>query len=532
MFKHRLSVIGLMDDVFKSWERRPLLYIAVIVAVMIASILHPPQPAMSQEKPFQGQTVSVLVFSGGRNGGISGPLYHWRDKWEQMTGAKLQIAEFPFGQLHEKMFLDLITGAGKFDIFMICASEMGELVTGDYIVPIDLYYDDPRFPQWPKDAPPACQVLHQWGNQWYGVLNDLDGQVLYYRKDILSNKKYMAQFADQYGYAPPIPPTTMEQLYDLSEFFNNWDWNGDGDLDSGIALPLKVGGQSAGNFMAISAPFVVLPGQKVDNVHNTYWFDFKSMKSIINEPGHLRALEFMIKLARTGPDAQVGWDLGEAWDYFLRGKAVFTHSWGDVGSLAQDPKRSKIKGKLGVSSIPGTMQTYDREQNRFIDFKEPHFVGNTTGCSWHGVISKLSKHPEAAYHLLAFHATKKISQWNARLGWTGVDIGRTNQLLKPWGPQTIEDYVTEGDWHPDDIVQYVTAYKNNFNATTMFPYLRIPGAPRYFNALDIHLSEAISGIISPQEAMDRTAQDFEEITDQLGRMDQLRYYRQAMNYDP
>ncbi|MCX6091048.1 MAG: hypothetical protein NTX88_11895 [Candidatus Atribacteria bacterium] len=48
----------------------------------------------------------------------------------------------------------------------------------------------------------------------------------------------------------------------------------------------------------------------------------------------MKALEFQLKLQKTGPDAQV------VWDYFLRAKAIYCFSGGDVGSLVSDESRS------------------------------------------------------------------------------------------------------------------------------------------------------------------------------------------------
>ncbi len=77
-------------------------------------------------------------------------------------------------------------------------------------------------------------------------------------------------------------------------------------------------------------------------------------------------MEFLYKLFKTGPDAQISWDLGTAWDYFLRGDAIFTYSWGDVGSLVQDESRSKIKGKMGAAVLPGSYEVYDRCKGEFV----------------------------------------------------------------------------------------------------------------------------------------------------------------------
>lgn len=56
--------------------------------------------AASGEKPFEGITITVTVNQGGPKGGISGPLYEWRDAWEQITGAKLNIVEIPYAEHH------------------------------------------------------------------------------------------------------------------------------------------------------------------------------------------------------------------------------------------------------------------------------------------------------------------------------------------------------------------------------------------------------------------------------------------------
>src|SRR3546814_10910443 len=74
-------------------------------------------------------------------------------------------------------------------------------------------------------------------------------------------------------------------------------------------------------------------------------------------------LEFLQELHKTGPAAQVGWSLGEAWDYFLRGKSVFVYSWGDVGALVQDTSRSKIQGRMGASILLVSNEYWDFERS-------------------------------------------------------------------------------------------------------------------------------------------------------------------------
>jgi multiple sugar transport system substrate-binding protein len=376
--------------------------------------------------------------------------------------------------------------------------------------------------------PPSLRTLYTWGGKQTGVLNDADGQVLYYRRDILTSPKWQADYKKATGKSWNVPPKTWQEVLDISKFFNgkNWDAN-DKDPDSGMALHLQVGQQGHYHFQSLSAAFDVLPGPP--SIKNAYWFDPDTMKTIINSPGKVRALEFLQELYKTGPKAAINWGLGETWDWFLRGKSVFVFSWGDVGGLAEDTTRSKIKGKLGASILPGSNDVYDEAAKKWVKLAQPNVVGNTTGGSWHGVISKFSKNPEAVYSFLALLATKSSSMWHAYRGWDGVDPGYKYQFLKPQGDADVKDYVSQG-WDANDVKDYTKAYYDNFFAKTFLPYLRIPGTFEYWTALDQNLSAAMSGKKTAQQALDDTAKTFEEVTDRLGRDTQKKLFQEAIGY--
>jgi len=484
------------------------------------------------EKPFDGAEITVTVNNSGPKGGISGPLYTFRPIWEELTGGKLNIVELPFGEHYTKMMLDLKNGTGQYDAFMVGAFWYGDIAEGNYGFPINDLMDSGEYPKWTlDDMPPSLQALHVWGDDIYGTLNDADGQVLYYRKDVLTDANWNSQFKAEYGYDIPVPPQTWQQVLQISEFFNgkNWDDN-DADPDSGTVLHLKVGEQGHYHFQSLSASFVLNPGDSVTQYDNVYWFDPTDMTPLINSPGHVAALEFLQELHKTGPAAQVGWSLGEAWDYFLRGKSVFVFSWGDVGSLVQDEERSSIKGRLGSSILPIAEQYWDLETGAWVDAEAGRTVGNTTGGSWHGVVSAYSDNPEATYSLLALMAIKPVSMWNASYGWTGVDPGYSYQFLEPLGQAKVEDYVA-ADWNADDVVDYTQAYYDTFYAPVMMPYLRIPGTFEYWDILDKNLSATMAGEFEAKQALDATAAAWEEVTDRLDRAEQLRLYQDAIGYD-
>ena len=102
-------------------------------------------------------------------------------------------------------------------------------------------------------------------------------------------------------------------------------------------------------------------------------------------------------------------------------------------------------------------------------------------------------------------------------------------MLEPQGEATLEEYLDAG-WNEDDVKDYLNAYYQNFNAATMLTYLRIQGAPEYWDIMDKNLSAAMSGTMSAQEALDATAAAWEQITDRLGREQQLEAYQAAIGY--
>lgn len=483
------------------------------------------------KQPFKGQKIAITVNNSGPKGGISGPLYRLRPAWEELTGAKLDIVEMPLAEQLSKTMLDLRLGGGQYDGFIEGAWYMGEYVTPNYIIPVDRYIADKGFPQWdPKWMPPALRDIHTWQGKWYAVQNDSDGQVLYWRNDILSSRKWQDAYRKETGKKMPFPIKTWEDVIAIARFFNGKNWDaGDSKPDSGIVMHYKVNEQGMFHYMSLSAPFVVIGGKDVNRGRNNYWFDPKDMEPLINQPGHVRALEKLVELSKYGPRAQASWDLGTAWDWFLRGKSIFVFSWGDVGSLVQDVSRSKIKGKLGAAVIPGSNDVYDMNSNKWVKMRKPNIVGNTTGGSWQGVISAKSSNPEAVYSLYALMATEPVSKWNVNRGWTGVDPGVTIHFLPPRGTATLEGYLKEG-WNESDLKFYLDAYYNNFYAKTRLPYLRINGTEEYWRALDRNLSETMIGRMNAREALDRTASEWDEITNRRGRAQQLKQYQQSVGY--
>jgi len=514
-----LALIAALGPVVMAQDAKPKREPYKPATVSLGDIVPPvtAPPCKPGRCPFVGQTVTMLIVKE-NNGGALGEL---KNEFEAATGATLNLVQFTHQELFPNFISDLTNRTGKYDAAYAGAWWLGELVAGDFIIPYDKFYGDPRFPKWQiEDVLPAPRSLLSYGGKKYMVANDHDGQVMYYRRDLFADAQHQAAFRQKYGYALEVPQT-WARFRDTAEYFNGRDLNGDGVPDHGLSMHLKVGAQGMFHFMSFSAPFVIGPENPT-----MYWFDAQTMKPLIESPGHVRALSALVDLVQFGPKDMLNWDLGQSWDHFLGGRAALTFTWGDLGALAQE-KGSKVKGRIGSAALPGTGEYYSVVQQRWIKTTQANRVGNTTGGSWAGVISKQSKAPAATYYLLALMATKGKSQTYAVRGWDGIDPGRTYHFLPPDGSGHIQTYLDAG-WNEVDVRDYLHAYFENFSNKLQFPYLRIPGAFSYWQALDVHLAEAAAGQLSPAAALQATAIDFEEITLRLGRDRQRRAYRASL----
>ncbi|NDJ62825.1 MAG: extracellular solute-binding protein [Chloroflexi bacterium] len=498
---------------------------------------------------FEGQTLTVAVQQAGVRGGISGPYYYWRPAFEAITGATLEIVEIPSSDLFSTTATDFLTGLNTYDVINVGAWYYGDYIPNGWIVPTDCYWDDAAaegcdysdfsipMPAWdPADVAAPLAALHQWEGRWYGVLNDGDAQMLYFRRDILEDPEWQATYEAETGEPMPYPMETWQDLLDITTFFNDRDWNGDGDEDDGISLHLAAGGQGMFHFMSLSAPFTITPADgdappAVSTTDNIYWFDPDTMEPLINSPGHVQALEFLQALAATGSEAQFGWELAEAWDNFLNDNAVATFSWGDVISLSQDPSRSVITGNLGGARIPCSSVWYDRATDSVIeDAENPNCVGNTTGGSWHPVLSAFSDTPDLGYYLMAMHAVPSINFWNVTYGWTGVDPSSLSHLFPPRGTATIEDYADAG-FDASDAEQGITGYGENLFSHPIYQtYLRIPGTIEFWDILDVRLNQVMTNQATAQEGLDLIAEEWAAINEDFGVDAQLELYQAAIGY--
>jgi multiple sugar transport system substrate-binding protein len=517
------GALGLSTSLPLTWAQRALAADSSLLdsapEAPYESPITPERVAYLKTKPYQGVTINMMVIQATVGDAVKAHAKHWQEQ----TGATVNVAAVPIETLHQQIFTDLSTGLARYDIYQTGAWFYGDYFVPEtpYIISIDEMLKDRKFPYWQtSEVLPAIENLYTWKGKWYGVLFDADAQCLYYRKDVLADADNQKKFKAKYDYDLPAPPKTMKEMHDIADFFTGWDWNGDGKPDWGIALHAKVNEQGFFHFLTVAAPYVVSKDNK------NFWFDPDTMKPLIASEGHLQALEDYVKFMNNGPREMLSWTLGQGWNLFLAGNSVMEPTWGDLPTLAQDPKTSKVQGLIGAAKIPGTTRSYDPIKETWQDY-ELNQVGNVNGGSWHGVISAASKNQAAAYDFLAFMANRKNEFFDVTHGWTGVQPGVRYAFLPPHGTATIEQFKAQG-WNADDVTAYTNAYYENLANPLQQTYLRIPGAAEYWHELDVRVSAVLGGQMKPADALKEIADSWEKITQRYGEDEQKKLYRASM----
>ena len=470
-------------------------------------------------KPYKGVTINVLVLKATVGDGVKYHVPHWQEE----TGGKINVAEVPIETLHQQIFQDLSTGLGRYDAYMTGAWFYGDFFVGKepYVVPLEDFIKDPKHGYWvPADQIPSMRTLYTWEGRQYGALFDADCQILYYREDAFTKPENQQKFKAKYGYDLPVPPKTMDQMHDVADFFTGWDWNGDGQPDYGISLHAKVNEQGFFHFLTLAAPYVISPENK------SFWFNPDTMEPYINSEGHLKALEDYAKFVKNGPRAMLQWTLSQGWNLFLAGHSAMEPTWGDLPTIAQDPKASKVQGKVGAAPIPGVKRAFNPATGQWKDYTLNQ-AANVNGGSWHLLLSRYSKQKEATYDFMSFMANRKSAFFNATNGWTGVQPSMPYEFLPPYGNGSIKEYEKFG-WNAHDAKAFTDAYYKSLTSPVQETYLRIPGAAEYWHELDVNISAALAGQMSQKAALDDVAKKWQKITERYGKESQRTLYRKSI----
>jgi multiple sugar transport system substrate-binding protein len=271
---------------------------------------------------------------------FSGPL------WEELTGIEISVVEVPFDEMFVKTMAEHRAGTGAYDVLNVVPSQMPDLVRAGVLEPLDPYIDQyGNRPHLDTNGAVYRDNRMTVDGTVYGLPDDGDVNLLYYRKDLFEDPDNQAEFAQAYGY-DLAPPATWEQFDDIAQFFTD---KYAPDL-YGTALIRAVG---------LVEPFF----EERFRVEGGRFFDPDTMAATINSEAGVEALAGMMGEHAWVPPGAEAWGFVEVLAAWLSGDVAMTISWPpfgrwsagygtDTDALSWVPK-SQIAGKVGYALPPG-----------------------------------------------------------------------------------------------------------------------------------------------------------------------------------
>lgn len=473
-----------------------------------------PQPRAPLVSSRQFSGVTVLV--GGPTGpAVTSPVEKFRHEWEERTGAKVELVTFAFADLYDKIRSSIAAGKPFADIYLFSAAWAGDVYATKTLLPVP---DDIKARLNMDDLTPNFKnKLLLWQGVQYAFPYDGDSHMYYYRKDLLENPQYQKDFKDAYGY-DLAPAKTWEQYTDIAEFFTKVDWNQGGEHYGTIESM----GRKKWSFYTFFDQAAGLAKHPEDP---NFFFDDDTMKPRINTPPFVEALENWAKRIPFGPPGMVSMGYDEDRIFFPGGQAAQTYEWHDVGTLTYDEKRSTVRGKDGSAICPGATKVYNQKTKNWEQVPTVNFAPGQWFGGWViGVVDvpgRAQNVTDAAMDFAVFMSTEK-SMEEVVLPDSGINPSRYSHFnnLKVW---------VDAGYPEENAKLYLEAIKQTYEHPNAIQDMRIPGVFEYYDVLEQHTNEFLSGQVSAQKALDDAAREWEAITDRIGRDQQRAIYKADLN---
>ena len=476
-------------------KRSSLLLVVTLVFGLIISSISLVSLAARELKnvPWPEGTVINVFTDGGIN---KVPWDQAAPQIKKIAGIIIHVTPVAQPDVYPKLKNEFGAGTGEYDVVVYRPSFEAEFANLGDIQPMDpyTYLMDPKL----NDIPTSLRELYCFYNgKLYSLPEDGDLHVLYYRKDLIENPIERKAFKAKYGYELGVPQT-WKQAIDFAQFFTRKK----GEMLAGKKLTENFYGTG----MMLSRLWA--PEEFIDRFaafHGAYFDD--NLNPGINSEAGVKALNIIKELLPYAPPDVLSYGYFELRNAFLGGHLASMLQFTDIWKFSWDASQSVVIGKIGLSHIPGTMR------NGKLYYKGTMPYGRIMS------ITSTCKHPAAAYWVIAYMSTVASQNFvfDTR---TGEDPFRYSQINAPERLSKWLEKFSGGIKVPvADCKNYLDTIGESFESA--YPDLSLPGSKAYMDTLSEYIQEAVTGQLSTKEALDKCAQKWNSITDQLGRKSQL-----------
>lgn len=351
---------------------------------------------------------------------------------------KVNLEFVPYEGLHDKTVLAQGSGGG-YDVVLFDVIWPAEYASNKVLVDVSSRITDDM----KKGVLPGAWTTVNYDSKSYGMPWILDTKYLFYNKEILEKAGIKN------------PPKTWEELAEQAKIIK----------DKGLlATPISWSWSQA---EAAICDYTTLV--------SAYGGDFlKDGKPAFQSGGGLDALNYMVTSYTSGltnPNSKEFLE-EDVRKVFQNGEAAFALNWTYMYNMANDPKDSKVAGKVGVVPAPGVAGK-----------SEVSAVNGSMGLG----ITTASKHPDEAWKFITFMTSQATQNQYAKLS------------LPIWASSYEDPAVTKGQ------EELIAAAKLSLAA--MYPRPTTPKYQELSTALQQAIQESLLGQAKPEDALKSAAEN-------------------------
>lgn len=351
---------------------------------------------------------------------------------------KVNLEFVPYEGLHDKAVLAQGAGSG-YDVVLFDVIWPAEYATNKILLDVsDRITDDMN-----KGVLPGAWTTVDYDGKKYGMPWILDTKYLFYNKEILEKAGIKS------------PPKTWAELNEQAKIIKDkgllaspiaWSWS---QAEAAICDYTTLVSANKGEFL-------------------------KDGKPAFQSGGGLDALNYMVdsyKSGLTNPNSKEFLE-EDVRKVFENGEAAFALNWTYMYNMANDPKTSKVAGKVGVVPAPGVAGK-----------SEVSAVNGSMGLG----ITTNSKHADEAWKYITYMTSAPVQNQYAKLS------------LPIWAASYDDAAVAK------DQEELIAAAKLSLSA--MYPRPTTPKYQELSNALQQAIQEALLGQTPAQDALNEAAEN-------------------------
>jgi multiple sugar transport system substrate-binding protein len=376
--------------------------------------------------------------------------------YEAQTGVRVQIAEFPYGNLFEKELVDLNAATGAYDLIMLDDPWFPRFAAENHLTDLTPLFEKKQARGPDDDFVPASLALcrHPYeSGALYALPYVGNSQLFFYRKDLF----------EKHGL--PLPPATWDEVLAAARTIHEREQTGapGGGRTHGYVMRAAQGNAAVADFMPIFWAF------------GAEMFDAEG-RPTVNSPEGIAALKLMLELGKYSPPGYASFNADEVSAHLLQGTAAMSINWPAWITAFSDPARSKVVGMMEFTNLPGAKNPGRAE------------IGN-----WLIGIPRASRHAEAAFDFLLWATAPEQMKRSALRG----------------NPPTRKSVFTD----PELLAKFPAYPAQLRSLESSRPRPRTPLWNEIENAFGVYLSKANAGELAPEDAMQQANARIAEIVE-------------------